>query len=77
MPTVPAKMPRAPGTSAFSWPHALKKVMSMSWVPSVMTTLSIVPLRFCIGRVEAVLTSATPTRNLPTSAVPRSLSRVR
>ena len=73
----PRRCPRASGTSAFSWPHALKKVMSMSCRPSVMTTLSIVPLRFCIGRVEALLTSATPTRNLPTSAVPRSASRVR
>ncbi len=77
MPTVPAKMPRAPGTRAFSCPHALKKVMSRSWVPSVMTTLSIVPLRAFIERVLAALTSATPTRNSPGVTDPRSLSRVR
>ena len=49
----------------------------MSCRPSVMTTLSIVPLRWRIGRVEADLTSATPTRSSPGVTDPRSLSRVR
>ena len=49
----------------------------MSCVPSVMTTLSMVPLRAFIDRVVALLTSATPTRNSPGVTDPRSLSRVR